>query len=143
MILRNVSAKDAQALYALACASAGCELPRQAFGEALTDALHQPGRRIALAYEGAEAVGFVDIEVRRPLGECAPVGVIHEFYVREDVRGANIGSAMLLSVTTQCKALGCARVQASCARVNLKSQEFLERRGFVKTRHEFSRRLQD
>ncbi len=95
-----------------------------------------------LAFEGPEAVGFADTEVRFPFSECAPVGVIHEFYVREDARGRNVGSAMLVSLTTQFKAAGCVSVQASCARVNLKSQEFLEKRGFVKTRHAFSRPLQ-
>ena len=104
--------------------------------------MEQTGRRIVLAFEGPEAVGFADTEVRFPFSECAPVGVIHEFYVREDARGRNVGSAMLVSLTTQFKAAGCVSVQASCARVNLKSQEFLEKRGFVKTRHAFSRPLQ-
>ena len=114
----------------------------EAFAQALAQALEQTGRRIVLAFEGPEAVGFADTEVRFPFSECAPVGVIHEFYVREDARGRNVGSAMLVSLTTQFKAAGCVSVQASCARVNLKSQEFLEKRGFVKTRHAFSRLLQ-
>ena len=128
--------------YTLMCTAAGRELPREAFAQALAQALEQTGRRIVLAFEGPEAVGFADTEVRFPFSECAPVGVIHEFYVREDARGRNVGSAMLVSLTTQFKAAGCVSVQASCARVNLKSQEFLEKRGFVKTRHAFSRPLQ-
>ena len=110
MILRSLSAPDAEKFYTLMCTAAGRELP--------------------------------DTEVRFPFSECASVGVIHEFYVREDARGHNVGSAMLVSLTTQFKAAGCVSVQASCARVNLKSQEFLEKRGFVKTRHAFSRSLQ-
>lgn len=93
----------------------GRELPREAFAQALAQALEQTGRRIVLAFEGPEAVGFADTEVRFPFSECAPVGVIHEFYVREDARGRNVGSAMLVSLTTQFKAAGCVSVQASCA----------------------------
>lgn len=133
MILRSLSAPDAEKFYTLMCTAAGRELPREAFAQALAQALEQTGRRIVLAFEGPEAVGFADTEVRFPFSECAPVGVIHEFYVREDARGRNVGSAMLVSLTTQFKAAGCVSVQASCARVNLKSQEFLEKRGFVKT----------
>ena len=135
MILRSLSAPDAEKFYTLMCTAAGRELPREAFAQALAQALEQTGRRIVLAFEGPEAVGFADTEVRFPFSECAPVGVIHEFYVREDARGRNVGSAMLVSLTTQFKAAG-------CVSVNLKSQEFLEKRGFVKTRHAFSRPLQ-
>lgn len=142
MILRSLSAPDAEKFYTLMCTAAGRELPREAFAQALAQALEQTGRRIVLAFEGPEAVGFADTEVRFPFSECAPVGVIHEFYVREDARGRNVGSAMLVSLTTQFKAAGCVSVQTSCARVNLKSQEFLEKRGFVETRHAFSRPLQ-
>ncbi len=124
MILRSLSAPDAEKFYTLMCTAAGRELPREAFAQALAQALEQTGRRIVLAFEGPEAVGFADTEVRFPFSECAPVG------------------AMLVSLTTQFKAAGCVSVQASCARVNLKSQEFLEKRGFVKTRHAFSRLLQ-
>ncbi|MEI3014912.1 MAG: GNAT family N-acetyltransferase [Ruthenibacterium lactatiformans] len=63
-------------------------------------------------FEGPEAVGFADTEVRFPFSECASVGAIHQFYVREDARGRNVGSAMLVSLTTQFKAAGCVSVQA-------------------------------
>lgn len=127
MILRSLSAPDAEKFYTLMCTAAGRELPREAFAQALAQALEQTGRRIVLAFEGPEAVGFADTEVRFPFSECAPVGVIHEFYVREDARGRNVGSAMLVSLTTQSRPQRVS-VQASCARVNLKSQEFLEKR---------------
>ncbi|MFQ7003102.1 MAG: GNAT family N-acetyltransferase [Ruthenibacterium lactatiformans] len=93
MILRSLSAPDAEKFYTLMCTAAGRELPREAFAQALAQALEQTGRRIVLAFEGPEAVGFADTEVRFPFSECAPVGVIHEFYVREDARGRNVGSA--------------------------------------------------
>ncbi len=143
MILRSLSAPDAGKVYARCGYGGGPDYQRgRVSAQALAQALEQTGRHIVLAFEGPEAVGFADTEVRFPFSECAPVGVIHEFYVREDARGRNVGSAMLVSLTTQFKAAGCVSVQASCARVNLKSQEFLEKRGFVKTRHAFSRPLQ-
>lgn len=139
MILRAFAPADAQALYELACLSAGDVLPREAFAQTLTALAEQPDRRLSLAFEGGRAVGFADVELVLSLSRCARVGVIHELYVREDARGAGVGSAMLVSLTTQLRGAGCAAVQASCARVNVRSQEFLERRGFVRARHGFVR----
>ena len=64
MILRSLSAPDAEKFYTLMCTAAGRELPREAFAQALAQALEQTGRRIVLAFEGPEAVGFADTEVR-------------------------------------------------------------------------------
>ena len=58
MILRSLSAPDAEKFYTLMCTAAGRELPREAFAQALAQALEQTGRRIVLAFEGPEAVGF-------------------------------------------------------------------------------------
>ena len=51
MILRSLSAPDAEKFYTLMCTAAGRELPREAFAQALAQALEQTGRRIVLACE--------------------------------------------------------------------------------------------
>ena len=48
MILRSLSAPDAEKFYTLMCTAAGRELPREAFAQALAQALEQTGRRIVL-----------------------------------------------------------------------------------------------
>ena len=55
MILRSLSAPDAEKFYTLMCTAAGRELPREAFAQALAQALEQTGRRIVLAFEDREA----------------------------------------------------------------------------------------
>ena len=142
MILRSLSAPDAEKFYTLMCTAAGRELPKR----------RRSRRRWPKRWSRLGGASCWPLRDRRrwalptpkcvSFSECAPVGVIHEFYVREDARGRNVGSAMLVSLTTQFKAAGCVSVQASCARVNLKSQEFLEKRGFVKHATPFSRPFQ-
>ena len=46
MILRSLSAPDAEKFYTLMCTAAGRELPREAFAQALAQALEQTGRRV-------------------------------------------------------------------------------------------------
>lgn len=70
------------------------------------------------------------------------VGVIQDFFVREDRRRRNVGTALLVTLTTQLKAAGCAVITASCRKVDGSSQEFLEKRGFVKERYGFLRTMQ-
>ena len=141
MIVRNVTMAEADKLYELMCAYRAEPLDRAAFTAHLQQALEQPGRRVVLAYNGAEAVGFADVEVHLSLSQCANVGYIHDFYVKDVWRCRNVGGGMLLSVTTHLKTVGCVGVYAFCPRVNVKSQEFLEKRGFSKNQHGFWRSL--
>lgn len=141
MIVRNVTLEEGDKLYQLVCEYRHETVDKEAFLAHLKTALDQPGRRVVLAYNGPEAVGFADVEVRMSLCQCANVGYINDFYVRENCRCRNVGGGMLLSVTTHLKTTGCAAVYAFCPRVNIKSQEFLEKRGFAKNQYGFWRSL--
>ena len=139
MLVRNVTMAEADQLYPLVCASARRELPAEVFRVYLSDALSHGTRRILLALEGGTAVAYVDAEVRPSLADCALVGVIHACYVREDCRGHGIGTGLLMSLATQFKKLGCVSMTATCARVNVRSQDFLEKRGFTRSQYSFIR----
>ena len=141
MIVRNVTMAEADKLYELVCAYRKSPVAKENFLERLQEALEQSGRRVVMAYNGAEPVGFADIEVRSSLCECANVGYINAFYVKDDWRERNIGGGMVLSVTTHLKTIGCSSVYAFCPRVNIRSQEFLEKRGFSKNEYGFWRSL--
>ena len=141
MIVRNVTLSEGEKLYELVCAYRQEPVDKEVFLAHLQTALDQPGRRVVLAYNGAEAVGFADVEVRMSLCQCANVGYINDFYLKDAFRGRNIGGGMLLSVTTHLKTIGCSSVYAYCPRVNIKSQEFLEKRGFSKSQYGFWRSL--
>ena len=90
MIVRNVTLSEGEKLYELVCAYRQEPVDKEVFLAHLQTALDQPGRRVVLAYNGAEAVGFADVEVRMSLCQCANVGYINDFYVKDAFRGRNI-----------------------------------------------------
>lgn len=141
MIVRTVTRADADKLYSLLREFQSGFPPRAVFDPYFEDALAQPHRRIAIAYDNEEPVAFADAQVRLALDVCAPVGVIHTFFVREAYRRKGIGTGLLMNVNTWFQREGCAAATATCARVNVNSQNFLERRGYNKARYGFLKKL--
>lgn len=141
MLVRAVTIEQAEQLYPLVCGCARKELVREVFEQYLARALEQPERRILLAFDGGIPVGYVDAEVRESLTDCARVGVVHTLYVREECRGRGVGTGLMLHLSTQMKKLGCLLMSAASSRVNVRSQEFLEQRGFSRTQYGFTRDL--
>lgn len=141
MFVRGVTMEDADSLYTLVCKYRRKELPQDIFKGILKSALAQTRRRLVLALEEDVPVGFADMEVKLTLCDCALIAVINDFFVAEECRGKSIGTGMLISLTDQAKKVGCSHIQASCPRVSLKSQNFLERNGFIKSQHLFTRAL--
>jgi len=136
-VARKARLEDAHALYGLVCLYSRAAPPREVFDAYYALALEDPTRR-----EGDEAVGFADAQQRDSLMLGKKVGVIQDFFVREDRRRRNVGTALLVTLTTQLKAAGCAAITASCRKVDGSSQDFLEKRGFLKERYGFVRTMQ-
>ena len=141
MLVRNVTMEEADQLYPLICLSVRKELDREQFQTYLMQALEKPTRRILLGYDGGIPVGFVDAEVRASLSDCALVGCIHSLFVREECRGRGVGTGLLMNLSTQMKKMGCTMMTATSSRVNVRSQEFLEQRGFLRSQYAFTRDL--
>ena len=142
MVARKARLEDAAALYGLVCLYSRAAPPREVFDAYYALALEDGARRLLIAWEGDEAVGFADAQQRDSLMLGKKVGGIQDFFVREDRRRRNVGTALLVTLTTQLKAAGCAAITASCRKVDGSSQEFLEKRGFVKERYGFLRTMQ-
>ncbi len=142
MIARKARIQDAAALYELVCLYCHEAPHREVFDAYYTAALEDETRRILLAWEADRAVGFADAQLRDSLMLGKKVGVIQDFFVREERRRHNVGTALLVTLTTQLKAAGCAAITASCRKVDGSSQDFLEKRGFVKEKYGFLRVMQ-
>lgn len=143
MVARKARLEDAPALYGLVCLYSRAAPPREVFDAYYALALEDGARRLLIAWEGDEAVGFADAQQRDSLMLGKKVGVIAGL-LREGRPPArrNVGTALLVTLTTQLKAAGCAAITASCRKVDGSSQEFLEKRGFVKERYGFLRTMQ-
>ena len=55
-----------------------------------------------------------------------------QLYVREECRGKNAGTALLIFLSQRAKALGCGMLTLTASPVNLRVEPFLERNGFVR-----------
>lgn len=141
MYVRAATQEDLPALSTLCAAATGKTMPQPLFAEVLRAVLSDKRRRVVIAFEGDRAVGYGDLQAELMLSGCTFAGFLQELYVEEPMRGKNIGTGMLIALSGQAKALGCTELRAVSSRVNLKTQSFLERHGFVKTQHLFSKSL--
>lgn len=141
MYVRSAKTEDLPQLYELCCNFAGRKLPQDVFEGIFRAAGEDPQRRLVVAVENEQIVGYADMQVRLLLSGCTLAAVLNEFFVKEETRGMGVGSGMLISLSSQAKSVGCTELLADCSRVNLKSQEFLERHGFVRSRHRFEKTI--
>lgn len=141
MNVRSADEQDLPQLYELCCSAAGRKLPRDVFEGIFRASAGDAGRRLFVAVEGDTVVGWADIQVRLLLSSCRLDAVLNEFYIKEDHRGFGAGTGLLIAMMNQAKKIGCRAVLADSTRVNLKSQEFLERHGFVRTQHRFEKEI--
>lgn len=67
MVARKARLEDARALYGLVCLYSRTAPPREVFDAYYALALEDPTRRLLIAWEGDEAVGFADAQQRDSL----------------------------------------------------------------------------
>ena len=139
MLVRTARPEDLEGVYSLCCEQAARSLPREIFEKVYHGISKDGQRRLVVALEEDELLGYADLRLELDLSRCELVGVFQELYVRESARGRGVGSGLMLALSGQVKALGCTSMAASCQRVNVKAQEFLEHNGFVRSRHGFTR----
>ena len=133
MRVRAACAADAAALYELVCLSTRDAAPdAEAFGSSLSLALADETHVVAVAEEGGALIGFADLYTARPLRSAAPEGHVAQLYVREECRGKNAGTALLIYLSRRARALGCGALTLTANPVNLRVEPFLERNGFVR-----------
>ena len=65
MVARKARLEDARALYGLVCLYSRAAPPREVFDAYYALALEDPTRRLLIAWEGDEAVGFADAQDRK------------------------------------------------------------------------------
>ena len=141
MFVRGAKQEDAQALYTLCCEQAAHALPREIFEAVFFGLLRDSRRRLSVALEDGHIVGYADLQLNLTLARCEMIAVLLDFYVSEPMRGRGIGTGLMISLARQAQSIGCTGSEAGCQRVNVRGQEFLERHGFVRSQHLFSRCL--
>ena len=134
MRVRAAQMSDAEALYELVCLSQRDAAPARGVFEASFEcALADRAHVVAVAVAGDALIGFADLCAVRPLCAAAPVGHVAQLYVREECRGKNAGTALLIFLSQRAKALGCGALTLTASPVNVRVEPFLERNGFVRS----------
>ena len=88
MFVRSAKEEDLDGLYDLCCEQAARVLPRDVFTAVFRAAAKDAHRRLVVAIEDEQIVGYADMQLSLLLSHCALAAVFNEFYVREALRGA-------------------------------------------------------
>lgn len=141
MQTRKATAADADAVYLLACEAAGQTLPREVFARIFETGLSSSRRCVAVAVANDAVCAFAELEAQYTLSACALQGVIHTLYVTPAARGGKTGTALLIFLLAQARAMHCAALSAAASRVDVRAAAFLERNGFVRSTNLYTHTL--
>jgi GNAT superfamily N-acetyltransferase len=81
---------------------------------------------------GRGLVGFATLFFTFSTLEAAPVAIMNDLYVVEDVRGSSVASDLFLACRAESKARGCAYMSWETAPDNHRAQAFYSRMGGVR-----------
>ena len=132
-MIQKAEIKDLAALAKLACQL----WPHHALeemAEELMQIIQQDDAAFILAYEGGNAVGFAQCQLRYDYvegTESSPVGYLEGIYVADGCRKQGIAGKLLTACENWAKAQGCAEFASDCELDNQQSLQFHLRAGFA------------
>ena len=131
-MIRKADSNDVALLAALACRL----WPDHAVDEMcleLTDLIEEPDAAFFLAYEGPEAAGFAQCQLRYDYvegTETSPVGYLEGIYVSDECRMRGIARELLTACENWARNKGCREFASDCELENTQSLQFHLNVGF-------------
>ncbi len=104
--------------------------------EEFSEILQSPESAIYLLYEGEQAVGFAQCQLRHDYvegTETSPVGYLEGIFVEEDCRGKGYARALLKACEAWAASMGCTEFASDCELDNTGSLAFHLQMGFTET----------
>jgi len=92
---------------------------------------------IFVAYDGEEALGFVQLYPSFCSVQACKILILYDLYVVAGQRKKGLGAALLNRATTLAKEMGAARLDLLTAKDNLPGQTLYEKLGYVRTNEGF------
>lgn len=132
-MIRKAERKDLPTVAQLACRLWPSHGARE-MQEDLAAIFAQPDAAFFLAYDGGEAVGFAQCQLRRDYvegTESSPVGYLEGIYVAEGYRKRGIAKKLLHSCEAWAKEKGCREFASDCELGNTQSLQFHRNVGFA------------
>ncbi|MGM9951614.1 MAG: aminoglycoside 6'-N-acetyltransferase [Lysinibacillus sp.] len=105
----------------------------EALIEEMAQLLVQPDAKVFLAYDGKEAVGFAQCQLRHDYVEgtsTTPVGYLEGLYVKEPFRRQGVARELTQACEAWAKAKGCREFASDCELGNEQSVQMHAKLGF-------------
>lgn len=147
MVIRDARAEDWPAVAALLAELGRPDVRGAAdereHAEAFAHYLDRDDTVALVAEEGADLVGFVDMEYRRRLNVREPQAWIPDLVVAETARGRGAGRALLEAAEERARATGCFALTLESANWRADSHAFYEHVGWTQSALSFIRLFAD
>jgi len=107
----------------------GCE---EALAKFVTENIHNKDACVVVAEIGNEIAGYCQARITKypPVLETEQAVLLHDCFVREDVRGVGIGGKLVNSIRQWCRQNGHGRIDVHHSTKNPRSGEFWVKMGF-------------
>ena len=139
--LRPATPDDTHAVYGLIVELKQKEYDRETFAAGFAANLNNPQQFYQLAVINGEVVGLIGMQIMFPLNLNGWIGEIQELVVLPQMRGLNIGQALLAWAETQAKRSGANLMELSSGRVRTDAHRFYLREGYQQSHFRFKKML--
>jgi len=139
--LRPASLADTEAVYGLICELKQKAYDRQTFAAGFAANLSNPQQRYQLAEVNGEIVGLIGIQIMFPLNLNCWIGEIQELVVLPQMRGLNVGKALLEWAEAEARLNGASLMELSSGKVRTDAHRFYQREGYEQSHFRLKKTL--
>lgn len=139
--LRPATLADTDAVYGLICELKQKEYDRNTFAAGFAANLRNPQQRYQLALVNGEIVGLIGIQIMFPLNLNCWIGEIQELVVLPQMRGLNVGKALLVWAEEEARLNGASLMELSSGKVRTDAHRFYQREGYAQSHFRFKKAL--
>lgn len=132
---------DSHAVYALICELKQKTYDRDAFSRGFAMNLQNPTLRYQLAEVDGETVGLIGLQLQFPLNFNAWIGEVQELVVLPQMRGLQVGKALLAWAEQEARSRGATMVELSSGKARPDAHRFYLREGYAQSHLRFKKAL--
>ncbi|MEX0566100.1 aminoalkylphosphonate N-acetyltransferase [Raoultella terrigena] len=139
--LREATLDDIHAVYALIGELKQKTYDRDAFARGFAMNLQNPTLRYQLAEVDGETVGLIGLQLQFPLNFNAWIGEVQELVVLPQMRGLQVGQALLAWAEQEARSRGATMIELSSGKARSDAHRFYLREGYAQSHLRFKKAL--
>lgn len=139
--LRQATVNDTAAVYDLIRDLKQTEYDRKTFAASFAANLDNPTQFYQLALVDGHVVGLIGLQLMFPLNLNCWIGEIQELVVLPQMRGLNIGKALLDWAESKAREQGARQIELSSGKVRTQAHRFYLREGYQESHFRFKKTL--